>query len=87
MDVAELGASMRAIRGYAGGFETQCALMIGILTFVRPGELRKAEWAKFDLDQGEWCPVDAYAARRERGFRGRGGSPCAPVAAAPTTRI
>ncbi|HKU01151.1 MAG TPA: integrase arm-type DNA-binding domain-containing protein [Paraburkholderia sp.] len=53
-DPKEVGALMRAIRGYAGGFETKCALMIGILTFVRPGELRKAEWSEFDLDQAEW---------------------------------
>jgi integrase len=24
------------------------------LLFVRPGELRKAEWAGFDLDKAEW---------------------------------
>ena len=45
---------MRAIRDYVGGFETKCALLIGILTFVRPGELRKAEWNEFDLDHAEW---------------------------------
>ncbi|WP_425452750.1 phage integrase central domain-containing protein, partial [Trinickia dinghuensis] len=45
-DPKEVGALMRAIRGYAGGFETKCALFIGILTFVRPGELRKAEWSE-----------------------------------------
>lgn len=53
-DPKEVGALMRAIRGYAGGFETKCALLIGILTFVRPGELRKAEWSEFDFDHAEW---------------------------------
>lgn len=53
-DPKEVGALMRAIRGYAGGFETKCALLIGILTFVRPGELRKAEWSEFDFVHAEW---------------------------------
>ncbi|WP_322062379.1 tyrosine-type recombinase/integrase [Paraburkholderia sp. J63] len=53
-DPKAVGALMRAIRDYVGGFETKCALLIGILTFVRPGELRKAEWTEFDLDHAEW---------------------------------
>ncbi|WP_028223032.1 tyrosine-type recombinase/integrase [Paraburkholderia oxyphila] len=53
-DPKEVGALVRAIRDYQGAFETKCALVIGILTFVRPGELRKAEWSEFDLDQAEW---------------------------------
>ncbi|MBB2931272.1 tyrosine-type recombinase/integrase [Paraburkholderia silvatlantica] len=53
-DPKEVGALVRAIRDYQGAFETKCALLIGMLTFVRPGELRKAEWTEFDLDQGEW---------------------------------
>lgn len=53
-DPKEVGALVRAIHGYQGAFETKCALLIGMLTFVRPGELRKAEWTEFDLVQGEW---------------------------------
>jgi integrase len=45
---------MRAMRDYLGAFETKCALLLGILTFVRPGELRKAEWSEFDREQAEW---------------------------------
>jgi hypothetical protein len=41
-DPKEVGSLMRAIRDYAGGFEAKCALLIGVLTFVRSGELRKA---------------------------------------------
>jgi integrase len=33
---------------------TQCALRLASLTFVRPGELRKAEWSEFDLEAAEW---------------------------------
>ncbi|MBN3801619.1 integrase arm-type DNA-binding domain-containing protein [Paraburkholderia sp. Ac-20336] len=35
----EVGALVRAIRDYQGAFETKCALLVGILTFVRPGVL------------------------------------------------
>jgi len=48
------GELMRAMRDYLGAFETKCALQLGILTFVRPGELRKAEWSEIDREQAEW---------------------------------
>jgi integrase len=32
----------------------QCALKLAPLFFVRPGELRQAEWAQFDLEAAEW---------------------------------
>jgi integrase len=49
--VAEL---LRAIDGYEGSLRTRCALRLAPLTFVRPGELRRAEWAHFDLAAAEW---------------------------------
>lgn len=49
--VAEL---LRAIDGFKGTFVVKCALEIAPSVFVRPGELRKAEWEKFDLDKAEW---------------------------------
>lgn len=49
--IAEL---MRSIRGYSGSFVTACALKIAPLLFVRPGELRHAEWTEFDLGNAEW---------------------------------
>jgi integrase len=33
---------------------TAIALRLLLYTFVRPGELRCAEWAEFDLERGEW---------------------------------
>lgn len=33
---------------------TEAALKHAPLVFVRPGELRKPEWAEFDLDSAEW---------------------------------
>jgi len=49
--VAEL---LRAIDAFTGTFVVKCALDIAPRVFVRPGELRKAEWEGFDLDKAEW---------------------------------
>lgn len=49
-----IGALLRALQGYEGTFITKCALQLAPLLFVRPGELRHAEWAEFDLDNSEW---------------------------------
>lgn len=49
-----VGALLRAIEGYQGHNATRCALKLAPLTFVRPGELRRAEWTEFDLDKAEW---------------------------------
>lgn len=53
-DTKAIGGLLRAIDGYSGGFLTRCALQLAPLTFVRPGELRMAEWAEIDLDSAEW---------------------------------
>lgn len=39
---------------YQGSLVTKCALRLAPLLFVRPGELRQAEWAEFDLDGAQW---------------------------------
>jgi integrase len=44
---------MRAIDGYRGDVSTEFALRLLPLTFVRPGELRLAEWREFDLEGAE----------------------------------
>ena len=49
------GGLLRAIAGYDGEPETRAALELLALTFVRPGELRAAEWAEFDLDAAVWA--------------------------------
>lgn len=53
-DPAAIGALLRAIDGYSGQPVTHAALMLAPLVFVRPGELRQAEWSEIDLDVGEW---------------------------------
>ena len=54
IDPKAIGALLRAIDGYDGGFVTRCALKFAPLVFVRPGELRAAEWCEFDLEKPEW---------------------------------
>ena len=49
-----IGQLLRAIDGYQGSFVTKCALKIAPLTFVRPGELRQAEWNEFDMEIALW---------------------------------
>ena len=50
----EVDELLRAIEGFRGIFVVQCALRLAPPFFVRPGELRKAEWAHFNLDKAEW---------------------------------
>jgi integrase len=49
-----VGALLRAIDGFEGQAVTRYALKLAPLVFVRPGELRKAEWTEFNLTDGEW---------------------------------
>lgn len=53
-DPKAIGGLMRALDGYSGFLVTKCALRLAPLVFVRPGELRKAEWSEIDLDNAEW---------------------------------
>jgi integrase len=48
------GGLLRAIATYEGAPETKAALELAAVTFVRPGELRAAEWSEFDLDAAVW---------------------------------
>jgi integrase len=50
---ARIGELLRAIEGYSGQPVTAYALKLAPLLFVRPGELRHAEWTEFDLDGQE----------------------------------
>lgn len=53
-DPKAVGALVRAIRGYAGSAVVRAALQLAPLLFVRPGELRAAQWEEMDLAGGEW---------------------------------
>ncbi|MGA8169738.1 MAG: integrase arm-type DNA-binding domain-containing protein [Methylocystis sp.] len=59
------GGLLRALAGYDGAPETRAALELLALTFVRPGELRAAEWAEFDLDASVWAiPAEKMKMKR-----------------------
>lgn len=53
-DPNQIGELLRAIDGFSGQHVTLAALKLAPLVFVRPGELRKATWAEFDLDAAIW---------------------------------
>jgi len=53
-DPKEIGALLRAIDGYSGSGVTRYALQLAPLVFVRPGELRAAEWKEINLPSNEW---------------------------------
>jgi integrase len=50
----EVGRLLLAIEGYAGFASVMNALHLAPLVFVRPGELRGAEWSEIDLGAAEW---------------------------------
>jgi integrase len=64
-DPIRVGELMRAIEGYSGHPVTALALKLAPLVFVRPGELRQAEWSEFDLEGAEWRIPAARMKMRE----------------------
>ena len=65
-DPKEIGALLRAIDGFQGSLMTRCALQLAPLVFVRPGELRHAEWVEIQLDSAEWrIPATKMKMKRE----------------------
>lgn len=58
-DPKEIAPLLMALDSYQGHFVVKCALRLAPLLFVRPGELRHAEWAEIDLDEAVWN-IPAY---------------------------
>ena len=54
LEPRRVGELLRAIEGYEGQPSTLLALKLSPLVFVRPGELRRAEWSEIDLDAAVW---------------------------------
>lgn len=62
----QIGELLRAIDAFTGTFQVKCALQIAPLLFVRPGELRAAEWEEFDLEKNEWLiPAEKTKLKRD----------------------
>jgi integrase len=53
-DPREVAQLLRVLDGYQGHPIVEAALKLAPLVFVRPGELRGAEWIEIDLGAGEW---------------------------------
>lgn len=65
LEPAKLGEFLRAIDGFNGNSVTRYAMKIAPHVFVRPGELRHAEWDEFDLQAAIWnIPAGKMKARR-----------------------
>lgn len=64
-----VAALLRAIDGYRGSNVTRYALQLAPLVFVRPGELRKAEWIEIDLEASGGHPARPAAIDRQRALR------------------
>lgn len=54
VDTKEIGQLLRDVDAYSGNLVVRTALRLAPYVFVRPGELRKAEWTEFDLENAEW---------------------------------
>lgn len=65
IDAKRVGELLRAIDGYEGHAATKLALQLSPHVFVRPGELRHAEWLEIDLGVGLWSiPAEKMKMRR-----------------------
>lgn len=88
LEPAKVGELLRAIDGYGGKIETKIALQLLPHVYLRPGELRKAEWQEVDFDTAVWripaertkmrkmhtVPLSAQALTLLRQLRGLGNS-------------
>ncbi|HDR9759509.1 TPA: tyrosine-type recombinase/integrase [Burkholderia cepacia] len=77
-DPTQVGELLRAIEGYAGTLPVSCALRLAPLLFQRPGELRAAEWAEFDLEEGTW-EIPAERMKRTKLGKAAGGAHIVPL--------
>jgi len=65
LSATELGELLNQIKPSEGTPEVRIALQLLLLTFVRPGELRKALWSEFDLEKAEWrIPAERMKMRK-----------------------
>ncbi len=66
IDAKRAGDLLRAINAYGGQPATRLALELLPHVFVRPGELRQAEWSELDFDAAVWrVPASRMKKRRE----------------------
>lgn len=79
-DPAEVAALLRASDSYRGTPVVRAALMLAPLVFLRPGELRHAEWCEFNLESAEWnVPVERLKLSKWEKAKRRGDAHLVPL--------
>ena len=64
-DPGDVGVLLKTMDDYPGHAVTRLALRLSPHLFVRPGELRQAEWAEIDVDKAVWSiPIERMKMRR-----------------------
>jgi len=66
-DPVRLGELLRACDGYRGTHVVRTALKLAPMVFLRPGELRHAQWREINLDEALWTVPAARMKRRKAG--------------------
>jgi integrase len=79
-DPKAVGGLLRAIHGYEGHPVTRTALKLAPLVFLRPGELRHAEWAEIDLEAALWT-IPATRMKRSKQQKLSGAPHLVPLSA------
>lgn len=65
-DPKEFGELLRLIDDYSGDHSTRVALMLAPYVFVRPANIRMAEWSEFDFEAKTWTiPADKMKMNRD----------------------
>lgn len=64
LDPRHIGELLRAIDRYSGRAETRIALQLAPHVFLRPGELRTAEWSDIDFEEAVWTIPEARTKMR-----------------------
>jgi integrase len=76
----ELAPLLRSIDDFKGSFIVKCALQLAPLVFVRPGELRHAEWKEIDFEAAEWnIPVEKMKLSTREKIKRKGDFHCVPL--------
>ncbi|MBC8017874.1 MAG: site-specific integrase, partial [Verrucomicrobia bacterium] len=76
----EFGPLLRSIDDFKGTFTVKCALQLAPLVFVRPGELRYAEWSEIDFEAAEWnIPIEKMKLSSRDKVKRKGDFHCVPL--------
>lgn len=76
----ELAPLLRSIDDFKGSFTVKCALQLAPHVFVRPGELRHAEWPEIDFEAAEWnIPVHKMKLSTREKLKRKGDFHCVPL--------